>query len=480
MSITRVRLAVTALLLAGMASLTVAWSELPATTSDARGPHPALEPVGDLVVAGSGDLAAAVERAPPDTTIVVGSGVHRLEAALRPAAGVTLIGQPGAVLSGFRRVDDFERHEGRWIATGVVPDRPRSTADGIVCRRTSPACDEPVQVFIDGAWVPRAPDGVALGAGSVHIEGDALVLGGDPGNRSVEITSTPQAILPSGPDVTVQNLVIEGFAGSAQEGVITATAPGLVVRDCEVRHNSGVGVELASDGLLEGSRIHGQGQMGVKGAGDDIRVIDNEIAGNNVTGFNDYWEAGGTKFVYTRRLVLRDNWVHDNDGPGLWTDIENDQTAFVGNRVERNGRSGILHEISYRAVIHDNVVRDNGRSPGIDPREGAGIVVATSSGVRVTANTVSGNAAGIVLRQRDRGDYELSEVEVRDNAVHMPAGFTGVAAGGRRVQGITFTGNTYRAAADAPFLWAGERLSLAEWQRLGLDVDAPDATIPTR
>ena len=70
-----------------------------------------------------------------------------------------------------------------------------------------------------------------------------------------------------------------------------------------------------------------------------------------------YWEAGGTKFARTRDLVVRRNFVHHNRGPGLWTDIDNVRTLYEANRVEDNGEAGILHEISYAAVIRNNVVR---------------------------------------------------------------------------------------------------------------------------
>ena len=52
--------------------------------------------------------------------------------------------------------------------------------------------------------------------------------------------------------------------------------------------------------------------------------------------------------------------MHDNDGPGLWCDIECRNVVYENNLVENNQHIGIFHEISFKAVIRNNVVRHNG------------------------------------------------------------------------------------------------------------------------
>ena len=90
-------------------------------------------------------------------------------------------------------------------------------------------------------------------------------------------------------------------------------------------------------------------------------VQGNEIAYNNyLKGVSYGWEAGGTKFVKTRGLIVRSNYVHHNWGTGLWTDIDNINTLVEGNRVIGNANQGIFHEISYAAVIRNNTVQGNG------------------------------------------------------------------------------------------------------------------------
>ena len=142
------------------------------------------------------------------------------------------------------------------------------------------------------------------------------------------------------------------------------------------------------------------------------------------------WSAGGAKFAYTDGLVVRANTVVENDGAGLWTDIDCLDTTYEANRVEGNTWAGIFHEISYDAVIRENEVSGNGfGSPGWV--WGAGIQVAGSAGVTIVDNLVVGNYHGIVGVEQDRvagqfGEYRLVDLIVRQNVV-IDSGQTGIA-----------------------------------------------------
>ena len=113
-------------------------------------------------------------------------------------------------------------------------------------------------------------------------------------------------------------------------------------------------------------------------------------------GFDPGWEAGGTKFANSSGIVVRGNWVHHNEGNGLWTDIDNIGALYEGNLVEDNTGIGIFHEISYQAVIRGNTVRRNGsRDATFNGR--VGINMTNSRGVQVLDNIVEDNVGGPVL-----------------------------------------------------------------------------------
>ncbi len=162
----------------------------------------------------------------------------------------------------------------------------------------------------------------------------------------------PYAFSGMGADnVRIQGLVVEGYASPLQTGAIRYVtgqgSQGWVVEGNEVRSNKGIGIQAGPLWRVLGNYVHHNGQMGLSGSGGEILVQGNEIAFNNTDGNNPYWEAGGTKFVFTSQLVLRDNYVHDNKGPGLWCDINNIDVLYENNRVVNNDGPGIFHEVSY-------------------------------------------------------------------------------------------------------------------------------------
>ena len=57
--------------------------------------------------------------------------------------------------------------------------------------------------------------------------------------------------------------------------------------------------------------------------------------------------------------MVRNNYVHDNFGNGLWTDTDNVNTLYEGNTTTNNYLDGILHEVSYSATIRNNISKDN-------------------------------------------------------------------------------------------------------------------------
>jgi parallel beta-helix repeat protein len=326
--------------------------------------------------------------------------------------------------------------------------------------------------FVIGAGVHRGQS-VVPKDGDVFVGESGAVLSGE--------GVTEFAFGAGGKGVTVRGLVIEKYATPTQAGVIRAGggATGWVVEDCEVRYNGGTGIRAGAGWRVSGNFVHHNGQLGVFGAGGGIVVEDNEIAFNNTENVDSHWEAGGTKFVHTKNLVVRGNYVHDNKGPGLWTDGHNIYTLYENNRVMDNFGPGIDHEISHDAVIRNNVVEGNGFgwTGWVD---GAGILVNTSSNVEVYGNTVRFNNDGIAGIHTSRGSDELGARElknlwVHDNVIVMNVGQSGVvtntsdpvfSAGWNN----RFDYNTYTLGSAAKYYrWAGATITTDQWKAYGQD-----------
>lgn len=146
--------------------------------------------------------------------------------------------------------------------------------------------------------------------------------------------------------IVIRNLEIKNYQSPDQMGAIKGGGSGVdkstfdwVIENSDIHDNSGGAIRTGHRMNILRNKIHSNGQIGITGMGDDIQVEDNEIAYNNTRNVSIVWEAGGTKFVETNRLKVRNNWVHHNNGPGLWTDINNDQTLYEGNLVEDNNSS---------------------------------------------------------------------------------------------------------------------------------------------
>ena len=171
---------------------------------------------------------------------------------------------------------------------------------------------------------------------------------------------------------------------------------------------------------MTGGAYSHNGQLGIKGTGENVIIEGVEIAHNNYAGYSARWEAGGTKFFRTQGLVVRHACVHDNDGPGLWTDIDNLGVLYEGNRVFANANDGIKHEVSYDAVIRDNVVMRNGFGHDVW-LWGSQILIQNSRDVEVAGNLVEvaadyGHGVGIV--HQERGDGAHGPWRAHGNRVH--------------------------------------------------------------
>ena len=114
------------------------------------------------------------------------------------------------------------------------------------------------------------------------------------------------------------------------------------IQDNEVRLNYAVGITAHDGSQIIGNYVHDNGQMGLGGDGNNILVQGNELATNGFwSGIDPYWEAGGLKFAETDNLVVRGNYSHDNNGSGMWTDINNIHTLYEDNVVVHNTINGI-------------------------------------------------------------------------------------------------------------------------------------------
>jgi Right handed beta helix region len=436
------------------------------------------------------NIQAKVDASPPGTTFLIAAGVHRLQSIV-PKSADSFVGEQGSVLSGAAQLTSFQPDGGYWVAR--VPVQLSATADQQAaarskCQADHPACGFPEDLFIDDVPLQRVLDQSGLAPGKWYLDygsGNAY-LGDDPTGHRVEISVTRHAFSGSAADVTIRGLVVEKYANPAQTGAVHSLGdPGpcghhWTIEKNEMRFNHGGGVKLC-DTKLTDNNIHHNGQIGVIGVGNDELVEGNQIAGNNYAGYDYRWEGGGTKFAELHNLVVRDNDVHDNKGPGLWTDSNNFNVLYEHNHTSNNLVAGIAHEVSFDAVIRNNTIENDGYDPHASPWYGAGIDITGSSNVEIYGNTITNCMNGIIAKQPQRGSsrtgrpYVVKNIYVHDNTITQAQGIAlGLLKSGSSDDQIfassnnRFENNSFKLANPSGryFIWQNKPRTLAEWKSL--------------
>jgi len=428
-------------------------------------------------------IQAAVDKAAPGASFCIKAGIHRMQFVV-PKAGQKFIGEPGSVLNGARVLTRFERDGNTWAA-------PVQTQIGIrheACATTLPACALSAGLFIDDRPLQQVFSKAELAPNRFFFDRAAgrINFVDDPTGRRVEATAVRFAFKSPADNVLIKGLVIEKYYNAAQEGAVQGKeGKGWRVERTEFRFNSGVGVVVGTNGAIVDCRIHHNGQLGVSATGTDMLLQGNEIWANNIYGFDFDWEAGGVKVTNSDHVTMRDNHVHHNGGPGLWCDIDCRNVIYEGNTVEYNAHAGILHEISYAAVIRNNRLRENGQA-ALLWFWGPEIEISASQDVEVHGNvmTVRPEGRGIMLidqnRERETGGfYKTQRNSVHDNDItYLGAGWTGGASdakpGAENLSiiengGNRFDHNTYRFPGDLrpQFVWGRSLLDFTGFQGQG-------------
>ncbi len=348
-----------------------------------------------------------------------------------------------AVLTGARVVRDWVRDGPAWYATGYLPPPYSDPNYGVCENNVQNPCKLAESAFRDDIRLTRvmSRDSVIRGTFFADYGTNRIYVGDDPTGHLMEISRTRVAIESTHPDVTIRNIVVEKFASLAQRGAVVANANGWTVENAEIRFNHGAGLYAYGDDFrVLNSHVHDNGMLGI-GVHDVTGVVidRNELDHNNTDGFwiND-GENGGYKSTRTSDSV-RNNYVHDNVGMGLWWDDDDHDNTIENNTVFANAADGIRYEISYRGVIRNNAVLSNGHRRGRtdggshDLDYGAGITSANARDVQIDGNTVVGNDNGIGLVEQDRGTgiygrRTLADNRVHDNTIAGPGGVSGIAS----------------------------------------------------
>jgi Right handed beta helix region len=270
------------------------------------------------------------------------------------------------------------------------------------------------------------PDTVYYLLPGVHVgtfqadRGDAFVGGLSGGTASVMSGSyTDNEAIDSNfsagnqPGVTIEYLTIEKFLAQGQGAAINQNSnTGWTLRyDTLTLNAPGAGMIAGADNTLEHNCMTLNGQYGfqssdvnswgldaVTGGPYNVTIEDNEISYNDTCDFEGTltnaaigWSKhnpvpvryrnphcgqvtpdgneGGFKLWKTDGVTVKDNYIHNNWGPGIWADTDNANTTYVGNTITGNDDEAIIEEISYNFSITGNYLADNDWAGGLSNPE---------------------------------------------------------------------------------------------------------------
>jgi parallel beta-helix repeat protein len=283
-------------------------------------------------------------------------------------------------------------------ANGMVVDRCRYSGGGgsTTCITDGGGGGGTVEIEPGGniqAAIDANPAGTAFQLSGTY--GLSTTIRPKSGNRFVG----PATIVGAGADI--------GFQARTGEG---ATGVRFVALDVS-GFATGIG---CWDGMqVIGGRYHHNTRNGIGcGLEGGSVVVDRAEIDHNGSEGELAQGAAGMKFAQGHGIVVRNSFIHDNIGNGVWCDVQCGDYTVIDNRIVHNYRKGVLYEKSGEsdwqeiyfkgsAYIARNVIQDNGWE-GLETVN-AGIMAVSSKNILIENNVFSGNnSAGIRIRQDDR------------------------------------------------------------------------------
>jgi len=373
-------------------------------------------------------LAAACRKAQAGDTVYVKNGVYREMLVPRHSgtreSPITFEAIGSQVwIKGSDVVTHWRRERGFWVRR---PWRPRFYYDPAAMDDISKALyrssARQEQVFIGGRplqWYPEkrlvkengfwwAPDGSEI----------ALKLPPDinPNHIETEIPLRP-AVVAAWPETDCPRSVSE-LRSLDIKGQSLPEIDWIIIRGFKFAHNvstlnrSGVriqgehwlfennlvewmntvGISIDNYAVFRGNVTRYNGQTGFGGSGDGALLENNISLWDNQREFSTSWGGAALKFARTNGLSIKGQITLGGGGPGIWCDVDCINTlvencVLISSRAGPQGGShgGIFYEISYNALLQDNVIFGN--HSDFDPNSyGCALTISSSTGVTARRN----------------------------------------------------------------------------------------------
>ncbi len=284
-----------------------------------------------------------------------------------PKTGQKFLGFGMAELNGSVILDGFDTAGGIWKRSDIEV-LPLSAAACLPANEELRDCNKRQNLFFNDKNIKEIDRRPLPGEFAWFLDRESAVIyvGFDPSDGVIKLSVRNHAFFGQASDVTIDGFIIQHYASFPQQGAVQGKdGVRWLIEGNLVQDNAGAGINLGSQMVAVKNTIRRNGQIGVRGTGEAIALIGNAIVENNVNNFDTAWEAGGSKFFKTKGLLLVNNCFSENAGPGIWLDVDNEDSVIISNFSITNSHAGIFLEISYGSLVSDNIVAYNGSETDI-------------------------------------------------------------------------------------------------------------------
>lgn len=394
-------------------------------------------------------------------------------------------------------------------------------------------CQKREDVFLDGKRLTRVMQLKNLKVGAVYADyvANKLYIFDQP--SLVEVSRVGYALSTTVSGGRISGVTVKHFSAASQTGAVTLGGTNWEVDNCRFIDNHAAGLHLtgSNNSFVHHNEFTANGQAGMTHyKSNATKVMNNLFNSNNTAGYYKRdWESAGFKATYSSGTLFQFNTVVQNEGVGVWFDIDNTDYVVADNVIDKNFSCGVRVEISFSGQILRNQVTRNGfghaglgRGSDYSAFATAGIHVNSAGGMGAGTLDIKDNLIGVALvdgvlvakgyenqnaihlEQRDRGNSvtwptltrTTRNVKVTNNKINItratnpadgtPWWGTGVAGiGADKVSGssvyLPATGNTFESneyfapnKTDVQFhcldgTTANSYRTFARWQQLGYD-----------
>ena len=193
-------------------------------------------------------------------------------------------------------------------------------------------------------------------------------------------------------------------ANDGQMGAVCAGNEGSILENITVEWTNGSGFLISGNNhIVRGVRALNNGMSGIRGNICDNCVVEYSVSKyNNWKGYKPFWESGGGKWLYTTNSIFRNLDFSDNEGPGLWLDMDNFDNIIEQSTFDNNLGAGVFLEWTTDRTIVRNNIFTRARYARV-PFYGHGLLIHAANDNIVLHNTfMSNEGGGMRIRADDR------------------------------------------------------------------------------